>query len=199
MYNPGTKTRILYAALRLFAANGVENVSMRELAEAAGIKAGSIYNHYTTKEQIVDACYDFFLQHYSVGRLNQEEYLPILEKGPKEEVLHIPEGQVPDDKAENLAYAMIIVVTRIHADIKALDTYTKMVDGSLQFLEEFFTTGIRIGRFKDFNVRGVSMIFLGIRLFASQSVAIMPKEIQDSGKAQLEMLSELEKLIPFQR
>jgi len=199
MNSPDTKTRILNAALRLFAANGVENVSMKELADAAGIKVGSIYNHYFAKEQIVEICYDLFLQHYSVGRLNKEEYLPILEKGYKGEVLHIPEGQFPDIKDENLAYAMTIVFSRIYTDIKARDTYAKMVDSSLQFLEEFFTTGIRIGRFKDFNVTAVSMLFLGNKLFTSQTVAIMPEEMQDWGKVHLEMLSELEKLIPFKR
>ena len=58
---PDTKTRILNTALRLFAVSGVENVSMRDIANAVGIKAASIYNHYVNKEQIVDACYDFFL------------------------------------------------------------------------------------------------------------------------------------------
>ena len=52
---PDTKTQIFNTALRLFATSGVENVSMRDLADAVGIKAASIYNHYTSKEQIVEA------------------------------------------------------------------------------------------------------------------------------------------------
>lgn len=51
----GTATAddIRRAALRLFADEGYEATSMREIAAAVGIKAGSLYNHFSSKEEIL--------------------------------------------------------------------------------------------------------------------------------------------------
>jgi AcrR family transcriptional regulator len=50
-----TKEQILKAAYQLFVKNGFAGSSMREIAEKAGIKAASIYNHFDNKEQIFEA------------------------------------------------------------------------------------------------------------------------------------------------
>lgn len=48
-----TADDIRRAALTLFAREGYEAASMREIASAVGIKAGSLYNHFTSKEEIL--------------------------------------------------------------------------------------------------------------------------------------------------
>jgi AcrR family transcriptional regulator len=50
-----TKERILLEALSLFAEKGYEAVSVAEIADAVGIKAPSLYKHYTSKQDIFDA------------------------------------------------------------------------------------------------------------------------------------------------
>jgi TetR/AcrR family transcriptional regulator, cholesterol catabolism regulator len=49
----GTAVRILDAATELFYEKGYHATSMREVAAAAGIKAASVYNHFSGKEQIL--------------------------------------------------------------------------------------------------------------------------------------------------
>lgn len=48
-----TRARVLRVALTLFGARGFHAVSMKELAETAGIKPASIYNHFASKEMIL--------------------------------------------------------------------------------------------------------------------------------------------------
>ena len=48
-----THTRLLAAALDLFARNGFEATTMREVASNVGIKAPGIYNHFHSKEQML--------------------------------------------------------------------------------------------------------------------------------------------------
>lgn len=48
-----TADDIRRAALRLFARDGYDATSMREIAAAAGLKAGSLYNHFASKEEIL--------------------------------------------------------------------------------------------------------------------------------------------------
>lgn len=56
------RERILYTAIELFSQRGYSHVSMRDLASVVGIKAASIYNHFTNKEAILEEIMLFFRQ-----------------------------------------------------------------------------------------------------------------------------------------
>ena len=55
MRQEDTRQKILDQALELFAARGYDAVSVGEIAEAVGIKAPSLYNHFPSKQAIFDA------------------------------------------------------------------------------------------------------------------------------------------------
>lgn len=55
------KTAILRAARRLFAARGYEDITMAELAKAAGVSTGSIYTHFGGKEALFLAVVEHFV------------------------------------------------------------------------------------------------------------------------------------------
>jgi AcrR family transcriptional regulator len=50
---PGTRGRILHAALRLFAEYGFHGTSIRDLARATEINSATLYAHYAAKEDIL--------------------------------------------------------------------------------------------------------------------------------------------------
>jgi len=50
-----TRERLIEAALQQFAANGYHGASMRQIAEAAGLAVGGIYNHFSGKEEMLKA------------------------------------------------------------------------------------------------------------------------------------------------
>ena len=52
-----TKDRIEKAALRLFVAQGVAETSIRDIAAAAGVSQGAMYNHYTSKDELAFALF----------------------------------------------------------------------------------------------------------------------------------------------
>jgi AcrR family transcriptional regulator len=56
--NPIGRDGILNVAARLFREQGYGPVSLRKIAEAAGMKAGSIYYHFGSKDEIVLAILD---------------------------------------------------------------------------------------------------------------------------------------------
>ena len=55
MKQEDTKQRILEKSLELFASKGYDAVSVGEIAEAVGIRAPSLYNHFPGKQAIFDA------------------------------------------------------------------------------------------------------------------------------------------------
>lgn len=52
------KEEIVYATLELASENGLESVSMQQIAGKVGITKASLYNHFSSKEEIVDAMYE---------------------------------------------------------------------------------------------------------------------------------------------
>jgi AcrR family transcriptional regulator len=53
------KAKIVEAAQRLIASQGVEKTSMREIAEEAGITTGAIYYYYKSKEELLYDVMDY--------------------------------------------------------------------------------------------------------------------------------------------
>lgn len=49
---PVTKERIDRTALQLFVERGIAETSIKEIAEAAGVSQGAMYNHYESKDQL---------------------------------------------------------------------------------------------------------------------------------------------------
>jgi AcrR family transcriptional regulator len=60
-----TRERILLAAIRMFGAHGFESTTMRDLAGAVGIRAPGIYNHFGSKEEILNAAIESAMRDFS--------------------------------------------------------------------------------------------------------------------------------------
>ena len=60
---------------------------MREIAEAIGIKASSIYNHFDSKQSILDAIFDFYNEQWKAVQPDIDDLLLMVETEPPEKVL----------------------------------------------------------------------------------------------------------------
>lgn len=67
MKQENTKQRILDTALRLFSERGYDAVGVGEIAEAVGIKAPSLYNHFGSKREIFDGIVEYVARRYEDG------------------------------------------------------------------------------------------------------------------------------------
>ena len=191
-----TKTKIFDTAIRMFAADGYDNVPLRTIADAVGIKAASIYNHYGSKQQLLTACYRFYIEHRHDARLNKEQYEPILRNGTKEEVMQVINYPFADDVFESMVCSLLVIFSRISIDEDARNIYADEINTSMRYLMEFFNTGIEVGRLHTFTIRPVSYIILSSRLFAAQSVTLKPEQTSEWRKSELEIFDELLNIIP---
>ena len=73
------------AALRLFAAKGFQNTSIREIADEAGISKGLIYNYYSSKEEIlrslINTVFDVMWKRFgfdSDRKLSDQDYIDFI-------------------------------------------------------------------------------------------------------------------------
>ncbi|GKX67200.1 TetR/AcrR family transcriptional regulator [Inconstantimicrobium mannanitabidum] len=68
-----TKQKIFEVAANLFAKEGYNGVSMREIAKEVGIKESSIYNHYKSKEEILSSLLDYLAESLITYKPSEEE------------------------------------------------------------------------------------------------------------------------------
>jgi AcrR family transcriptional regulator len=64
-----TRQRIVEAASALVDAEGLDALSMRRLATELGVQGPSLYNHFATKAEIVDAVADAVVEHVDLSAL----------------------------------------------------------------------------------------------------------------------------------
>jgi AcrR family transcriptional regulator len=77
-----TAEKIFETSIDLFAQNGYDSVSIRDIASAVGIKESSIYKHYTNKEAILQKIIKYPLTKiYSVAQRNDTTEQLIAKEG----------------------------------------------------------------------------------------------------------------------
>lgn len=53
----GKRERLIECAIRLFAADGINATSTGAIAKAAGVAAGTLFNYFATKEELIKSAY----------------------------------------------------------------------------------------------------------------------------------------------
>lgn len=69
---PLNRERVLVAALRLADEHGIESLSMRKLAQSLGVKAMSLYNHVTNRDDLIDAIVDQVVSEIEVPEIGSD-------------------------------------------------------------------------------------------------------------------------------
>lgn len=143
------KERISAAAANLFLSDGYHSTSVREIAQKAGVSVGSVFNYFTSKEEIL-----FFLlshvQSETVAILQEQriEFERRKSEGadPKELFLLVYEGYVR--RYDELRRYIILA----HQELKSLTVTERQRllagDERIQhFLEEVIAWGVEQGAF----------------------------------------------------
>jgi AcrR family transcriptional regulator len=82
-----TEGRILECAAELFARKGYENATLSEIADAAGIRESSVYNHFGGKAAILSRLLQIFREETPSSRPSEEEQERMLDALSPEEVM----------------------------------------------------------------------------------------------------------------
>ena len=85
----GTTWDFFVAAVNLFSAHGYANVSIRDIAGTLNIKAASMYNHFSSKDELLLKIYDFCEQHFDNIISNLDDLVELVSNTPPQEVFRI--------------------------------------------------------------------------------------------------------------
>ena len=131
-----TTRRILDTAADLFAHKGFDGVSVRELAEKAGIRESSVYNHFKSKSDILEALFNEFIKEVPLSRPSDSELDKLLLIMGPEEVFKNILFHVGEHVCGTLAnIAMIIYDEQLKSERAARMYYRYMVREPADYYE----------------------------------------------------------------
>ena len=122
-----TIRKILDISADLFARNGYDGVSMRQIAENAGIKESSLYNHFKSKTDIMETLFDEFISLVPQTRPSDEETDRMLMLMDPEEVFKNIIFQVGRSVSGTLLNTLMIINYEKFRNPRAAEMYYKYV------------------------------------------------------------------------
>lgn len=158
-----TQTRILKAAQRLFARNGYDGTTTRDLAQAAGVAEGTLFRHFENKKAIL----------IEVATQGWVEILTDLltelsEMGSYKAVAQVMRRRMLSLHKNADMMRVCFMEAQFHPDLR--DRIQQEVIGKMtDVAEAFFQTAMDRGVYRQMNPRMVAQIFLGMFAIAGFS------------------------------
>ncbi|WP_375512943.1 TetR/AcrR family transcriptional regulator [uncultured Nostoc sp.] len=158
-----TRTRILQAAQRLFAAQGFDGTTTRDLAQAAGVAEGTLFRHFANKKAIL----------VEVATSGWVEILTDLltelsEMGSYKAVAQVMRRRMWNFQKNADLMRVCFMEVQFHPDLRdriQLEVITKMSDVG----EAFFQTAMDKGIYRQMDAKLVAKVFLGMFAIAGFS------------------------------
>jgi len=122
-----TTHQILNAAADLFARNGYDGVSVRQIAEKTGVKESSLYNHFKSKSDILETLFDEFIKNVPETRPSNEEIDKMLMIMEPEEVFKSILFHVGKNVCGTLSNTAMIINYEKFRNPRAAEMYYKYV------------------------------------------------------------------------
>ena len=126
-----THQAIADAATELFVANGYHGTSMRQIAQAAGVALGSIYNHFASKEEIFTA---IIRERHPINRL-----IPLLQEAEgrtAEELIRDGAHRMAAAMGENQAVLRLVFVEMVEFDGRHIaQLFDDLFPGAAAFIQ----------------------------------------------------------------
>lgn len=155
----GKRLEYFKKAIKLFAQHSFDAVTLDDLADAVGRVKTNIYRYFSSKQEILDLMYDFFIAHFSDSRRSLEELKPIIEHGTVIEMIMAVSYLFPEPIKELMTDILTVIHQRKYFDEKARKIAKElMVDEGIRYAQEVFEYAINIGRLAPFNTYWLALL-----------------------------------------
>lgn len=155
------KARILEASIRVFAEKGLNNTKIADIAQAADIGKGTVYEYFSSKDEIFRASYWFF-----IGKVNEILFEKLQNlSDPLEKLYAYFSAWVDILQGEYLEYLEIVLDfwaegLRKNKDVMTFDL-AQFYDQYRRFLADLLDECITINEIKPVDTKIAASILLG--------------------------------------
>lgn len=156
-----SRTQILSVAARLFRDQGYAGTSLRQIATAAGMKAGSIYYHFSSKDELLDEILDVGLRRVFEAVREAAGSEPPRAGGHRARIERAVEAHlVTLLKESEYTSVNVRIYGQLPADVKRRHRKLRRLYG--EFWDTLFTAAREAGEIRsDMAIRPLRMFVLG--------------------------------------
>lgn len=192
-----TKDKIFDTALDLFSKKGYDSVSVRTIASEVGIKESSIYNHYSSKKDILMSILNYFEEYFKGNPLDDENIRRLLEENPEEFYHQGSEMFKQQIFEEKILKIMKLIFVQMYQIDEVKEFFLReILGGSTDFWSDVFEILIQknvIG--SDCNPNKLAEMYFGFSMFKLWEIFL---KYDDFPKAEIEiMFDEVEEYHKF--
>lgn len=192
-----TKEKILHEALILFSEKGYSDVYVGDIAEAVGIKAPSLYNHFKGKQEIFNSCVEKFSE-----RMTQIRNELLLHDTPQsdasyktanlEKITEFAVGlfmfYLKDDVASKFRKMLMIERYRNPELNKIYEDF--FVNGAVEYEEKIFAELIDEGVIKKEDPHIIALRFYSPIYYLLQKYDMLPEKEEQAKQELISMIQE---------
>ena len=158
------KKLIFQKSIELFATASFEVVTMKDIARAVGKTKSSLYNHFISKQEILDEIYDFFCLHFNDNRNPVEQIDPVLHNGSKLDIIHSVFYVFGDTDPLMLPILQIIHQRKFHDERARRIVEQLLIADGITYSKAIFDRAVAIGRLAPFDTHLLSVLCNNSRL-----------------------------------
>ncbi len=174
-----TRSKILQAALQLFAKRGYDGTTTKDLAKSAGVAEGTLFRHFPSKKTIL-------IEVATAGWVDilTDLLTELSEMGSYKAVSNVMRRRMLNMRKNSDLMRVCFVEAQYHPELQEsiqVEVINKMTDVA----EAFFETAMSKGIYRQMNPKIVAKVFLGIFAIAGFSEETImnpsasPKEMQE--------------------
>ncbi|MBJ7295280.1 MAG: TetR/AcrR family transcriptional regulator [Dolichospermum sp.] len=158
-----TRTRILQAAQRLFAAKGFEGTTTRDLAQTAGVAEGTLFRHFANKKAIlVEVATSGWVD------LLTDLLTELSEMGSYKAIAEVMRRRMWNLQKNADTMRVCFMEVQFHPDLRDR-IQTEVIDKMTAVAEAFFQTAIDKGIYRQMDAKLGAKVFLGLFAIAGFS------------------------------
>ena len=158
-----TRTRILQAAQRLFAAKGFEGTTTRDLAQTAGVAEGTLFRHFANKKAIlVEVATSGWVD------LLTDLLTELSEMGSYKAIDQVMRRRMWNLQKNADIMRVCFMEVQFHPDLRDR-IQTEVIDKMTAVAEAFFQTAIDKGIYRQMDAKLGAKVFLGLFAIAGFS------------------------------
>lgn len=158
-----TRTRILQAALHLFARKGYEGTTTKDLATAANVAEGTIFRHFSNKKTIL-------IEVATQGWVDilTDLLTELSEMGSYKAVAQVMRRRMFKMRENSDLLRVCFIEAQFHPELRER-IQSEVIEKMTDVAEAFFETAMEKGIYRPINPKIVAQVFLGMFAIAGFS------------------------------
>lgn len=182
-----TRTRILQAAQRLFARQGYDGTTTRDLAQAAGVAEGTLFRHFSNKKAIL---LEIAIQGW-VDILT-DLLTELSEMGSYRDIAQVMRRRMMSLHRNSDRLRICFMEAQFHPELRDR-IQADVIDKMTSVAEAFFQTAMDRGVYRPMNPKIVAQVFLGMFVISgfSQTTIVEPDASPQSMREMAEGMADI--------